>query len=221
MEEALRESEQTVRQVLEEREQLSRDLHDGILQSLFAVSLGLESSRSLVREDVKLALRNVDQAIAQLKGVMREVRHFITGPHSGLNYKGNFEANVRGLVESMTATHPTSVALQFEVDATTGISEGQSGHLLNIIREGISNALRHASATQINLSISHRGQTTLVELTDDGVGLDKNAKRSGRGLDNMKARVEIMGGHLEIVGKKDLGTKIVLEIPHESTGVAH
>ncbi len=220
MEEALRQSEQKVRQALEEREQLSRDLHDGILQSMFAVSLSLESSRSLVRDDVKLALRNVDQAIGQLKAVMREVRHFITGPPSGLNYKDNFEANVRALVDSMTAAHPTSVALHIDANAATAITKGQAVHLLNIIREGISNALRHAEAKQIDLSIAGRGEATLVELVDDGVGFDKNAKRSGHGLDNMKARVEMMGGQLEIIGKRDWGTRIVLEIPHESTGVA-
>ncbi len=221
MEEALKRSEQQVRQVLQEREQLGRDLHDGILQSLFAVSLGLEASKANLNKANAETSSHIDQAIGQLKAVMREVRQFITGSPANVSYKQDFEVNVRSLVKNMTIAHPTSFVLNIEAEAVKKVSERQALHLLNIIREGISNTLRHAQAQRGEVSVSRRGPKTHVELSDDGIGFDESDNNQrGHGLNNMKARVELMGGQWKITANPNSGTRIVVDIPHESTGIA-
>jgi PAS domain S-box-containing protein len=213
-EDALRQSERQVRQILEEREQLARDLHDGILQSLYAIGLGLEACKPVVAEDTKETLKHLDLAIVQLNSVMREVRGFIGGVKSHIRGEENFGTALALLIEGAGGDQ-TSFQYKLDSAAAAKLTTGQGEHLLKIIREAMSNTRRHAQARHGEVSIQMNGDGLRVEISDDGIGFDGHQARHGHGLRNMEARGRLVGGCLRVLSGPGSGTRVVLDIPKE------
>lgn len=218
MEEMLLQREQDLSAALQERERISRDLHDGILQSLYAVGLGLVACQPLIRQQpepiAEKLLATLDQAIGQLNQVMREVRNFIAGLESHLIQGGDFSTALRTMVHSMGAADSARYRVRIDDAAGRHISTEQAVHIMNIAREGLSNSLRHSHATRITLSLrQHIGSVCLV-ITDNGVGFSPSSVRSaGHGLANMAERAQKIGGSLTIRSEPHKGTRILLDLP--------
>lgn len=216
MEEALRQRERDLQEALDERERISQDLHDGILQSLYAVGLGIESCRPWLTKDPEKALQACDQAVAQLNNIMREVRGFIAGidPHS-LDSLDLREA-LRSMVESMTQARAMRVRLALSKQAAGAISRDKAMHLLNVVKEAVSNTIRHGHATQATVSLKRVKQGVRLSIQDDGAGFRQDRITRGRGLDNMANRANKMGGRLTVQSKPKFGTRITVDLPAES-----
>ncbi|MFQ5931638.1 MAG: PAS domain-containing protein [Nitrospiraceae bacterium] len=219
-EEELRQSERQVRRVLEEREQLCRDLHDGILQSLYAVGLGLETCKQLVEEDPKEALEDLDRAIVRVNTVMREVRNFIAGKESNLLDEEDFEAALTSIVHAMNGARYTRFQVRLDSAAAGKLTKEQAIPVLKVSREAMSNIIRHAKAQHGVVSVQMKGNRIRLEVSDDGVGFDVLRRpRQGHGLTNMEARAVQLGGRLRILSQPGCGTRIVLDIPQERAHV--
>jgi len=218
MEDVLRQRERDLRAAVEERERISQDLHDGILQSLFAVGLALESAKSKMPSRIrKTSGAPLDQAIDQLNRVMHEIRNFIAGLGSDLLKGKNLPAALQQMLDSLTQTHATQVRLAVDDRAARGLSAEQSLHMLLVIQEAVSNCIRHGRAQEATVSLKVLKQGVRLSIRDNGSGFNPRvARQTGHGLTNMAARAQKMGGRFSVVSKINEGTRVVVDLPREA-----
>ncbi|HKQ36160.1 MAG TPA: PAS domain S-box protein [Nitrospiraceae bacterium] len=221
MEDALRQREGDLRAAIEERERISQDLHDGILQSLFAVGLTLEASKSMMSPgNRKTAGPPLDQAISQLNCVMREIRNFIAGLGSDLLKGKDLQSALQHMLDSLTQNQATHVRLAVEDRAAQAVSVEQSLHLLLVIQEAVSNCIRHGCAQEATVSLKMLKQGIRLSVRDNGRGFNpKAATGTGHGLANMAVRARKIGGRFTVLSKVNEGTRIVLDLPKEASDV--
>ncbi len=217
MEEALRQREGDLRTAIEERERISRDLHDGILQSLFAVGLTLETTKSMMSSRTrKKSGLPLNQAIDQLNRVMHEIRNFIAGLGLDLLQGKDLQAALQHMLDSLTQNQATRVRLAVEDRAAQAVSVEQSLHLLLVIQEAVSNCIRHGRAQEATVSLKMLKQGIRLSVCDNGRGFKTEAATgTGHGLTNMAVRARKIGGRFTVKSKVNEGTRIVLDLPRE------
>ena len=221
MEEVLRQRERALNAALQERERISQDLHDGILQSLYAIGLGLEGCKPLVRQQAESVaepfMTTLDQAIGQLNQVMGELRNFIAGLESQVIQGGDFPTALRTMVRTMAGSSSATCTVRINDDAARRLSTEQALHIMNVVREGLSNALRHSGAKRITVSLQQLLRSVRVTITDDGVGFHaRSVQGVGHGLANMAARAQKVRGVFAIQSKPDKGTRLSLDLPKDA-----
>jgi PAS domain S-box-containing protein len=213
---ALRESEQRLSQLLEDRERISRDLHDNIIQMLYAIGLGLEESQRLFGEDSKTASSNLSNAIKELNAVIRDVRSYIAWSEPKVSDGRQLKAAIERLARTMEGTHLLHFRLKVDQAAADRLAPEEASHVLYIAREAMSNSLRHSEARSGLVSLQRRDGHVRLQVEDDGVGFDpKDVKKTSQGLRNIAARAKELGAKLEIVSEPAWGVRIVLDIPKE------
>lgn len=205
--------------VLRERERIGMDLHDGIIQSIYAVSLGLEAAADDVPEDPERARRELNDAIERLNDIIRDVRSYIfelqptqLGEDLGeslVNLVEDFRVN--SLVEA-------SVRLPERIPE---LPEPQRAALFHVAKEALVNARKHARATSVDLSLIPEDHTLRLAVHDNGDGFDPAQDQSSehRGLRNMASRAEEAGGTLTVESSQGAGTtvSIAIGVPYEVT----
>jgi signal transduction histidine kinase len=198
--------------ILEDQERIARDLHDTVVQRLFATGLSLQSLCRLTDEPTT---GRIVAAIDELDGTIRQIRTVIFGferPTSGPS------TGLRGRVLDLCAEaarvlgfEPT-VGFSGPIDTVTG---GQlADQILAVLREALSNVSRHAAANRVAVDVTATDQTITLEVTDDGRGFDDRTERAGgHGLENMRARAMRQSGHFELTAGPDGGTRLLWSAP--------
>ena len=213
-EEALQESEQRLRRSLEERVQLGRDLHDGIIQSIYAVGLGLQECRNLVIQDPSAAQARLARSISDLNTVIRDVRDFIVGLEPEALKGRDFNAALQSLVATMSRAHAALFSFDIDARAAEALNARQAAHLLQIAREAMTNSLRHAGAQSTVVTLKRQNGCVRLEVLDDGVGFEQGPSAGrGHGLRNIAARASELGACSEILSAPGKGTRVSVEIP--------
>lgn len=212
---ALRESAQQLREGIEVRSRLARDLHDGIIQSIYAVGLGLESYRMLMQTDPEAATRRLATCQRMLNDTLWEVRNFIAALEPEAETHQPPGKSLESLVNSMQQLQ--SVALSASVDHRLAerLTPNQEMQVLQIARELLSNALRHAGASQVRITLeaAAEGQARL-EVADDGTGfVPAECEAGGRGLRNVTTRARELGGAIAIDSSPGKGARIAVHFP--------
>lgn len=199
--------------VVEERERIGRDLHDGIIQRIYAVTLGLEDVPEMATQDPAAASERVDHAIEALHAAIGEIRMFIYGLRPGLDVPGSMGMALEALAEE-TRLH-TSMQIDVTAPHVAGLSPTMRGELVSIAREALSNAVRHADATHATIDFMAADDEVRLVIADDGIGFDVGATagESHQGLGNMRRRAESLGGRMEVVSARDRGTRIIVTLP--------
>jgi PAS domain S-box-containing protein len=220
MEEMLLQRERDLSAALQERERISQDLHDGILQSLYAVGLGLEGCKPMIQQQAEPVaakfMSTLDQTIGQLNHVMGEVRNFIAGLESQVIQGGDFSTALRTMVEAMSSSTRAKCLIRIDEAGARRLSTEQALHIINIVREGLSNAVRHSRATRIVVSLRELVRTVRLTIRDDGIGFNtRSAQGVGHGLGNMAARAQKVRGSFSLQSKPWKGTKILLDLPKD------
>jgi len=213
-EEALRASEMRLRESLEDRVRLGQDLHDGIIQSIYAIGLNLGECQKLIAERPEEAARRIANGIADLNAVIRDVRHFIGGLEPGAFKVKEFTTALQSLTAAMGET--TDIEFSFDVDAEAvqHVSANQATHLLYIAREAISNSVRHGQSKNTTVSLRMNEDGVRLEVRDEGVGFDlATVSRQGLGLRNIEARARELGAACQIVSAPGQGAAVRVEIP--------
>jgi signal transduction histidine kinase len=214
-EESSRRSEQHLRLALEDRERMAQNLHDGIIQSLFAFGLALERCQKLVVKDPNEVIRQLGIAIPGLKAVIRELRSYLVGQDPHIMNGRALEAALALEVRTVESSQDLHIEVQIDPAAADLVTPSQAAHLVFIAREALSNSLRHAKATHARLSLEkHHGRVRFI-LEDDGIGFDVLASSPGQGLKNMTARSAKLHAELKIVSGPCRGTRLVFELPQE------
>jgi PAS domain S-box-containing protein len=221
-ERALRASEEDLRRVLEEREDLSRDLHDNIIQTICAVGMGLEECHHLIQESPEAAGSQLAHSIESLNVVIHGVRRHLAGQDtetpSSVEY---FQRELTRLIQTVESTK----GLHFrsdnvEVSAIHNLSQKVAKQVMSITWEAVSNSLRHSGASTVSMSLQKNGTSLRLVIEDDGVGFDPESRGShGHGLRNIAARTQQIGGTLQITSQSGQGTHILVHFPGEKFNV--
>ncbi|MGQ0695742.1 MAG: PAS domain-containing sensor histidine kinase [Nitrospiraceae bacterium] len=201
---------------MEEREKLSQDLHDNILQSLYAVGMQLEAAKLVMGKAPRQSKAHMTQAIDQLNHLMLDVRQFITLLTQRTSVKLDFGQALRQLVASFSPSRRAAVDLEITDPVLSLITSQQGEHLLNIVRESLSNSMRHAQATHRSVRLDHRGNKIRLVICDDGIGFPARRHRHrGHGLANMAARAKKIRARFTLDSAPGKGTCIMVEVPVE------
>lgn len=213
VEAALRASEASLREAATMRVRLARDLHDGVIQSIFGAGLGLEGVRESLRDNPTAALARLDAIRASLNGTIREVRSFITGLEPEETDRRPFAENLQTLVQTLQILHPGILELELADDPPPRLQAGEEVHALQIVRECVSNALRHGGARRIRIWFGTADGRSRLEVADNGGGFDPGkvaARGTGSGLANLSARAQEMGAELVITSAPGAGARVTL-----------
>ena len=209
--------------VAEERDRIGRDLHDGIIQSLYAVGLSLEDVPDLMAEAPDDAFERVDSAIESINLAIRDIRNFIYGLRPEAVDGTQVVAGLAALAEEVRHGGLVDVIAQLDPAADPDLDPTSGGELLNLVREALSNAVRHGHARTISIELAANEIGSTLVVADDGVGFDPTQPVRGghHGLANMRARAIAIGGRLEIDSASGAGTRIVVVLsrPQPTTGV--
>ena len=204
--------------IVEERQRISQDLHDSIIQSLYAISLSLEDLPDVITEDPGEGASRADKAIDSIHATIRDIRNFIMGLQPELLAEADLATGIHTLAAEFQSN--TLIDLEVRVDADLQEPPHEySAHLLAITREALSNIARHSGATRASLALSAHDGTMRLVIGDNGRGFDVTEVRSSRqrGLINLNARAEAIGGTMNLNSEPGAGTRLELLIPISTT----
>lgn len=213
-EQALRQSERQLRQALEERELLARDLHDNIVQAIYAAGMRLEEVQRFAAKDPQQASAQLANTIGDLNSIIRDVRRYISGPGRRPLSASQLQRELRKLMQALDSFGAPQFDLAVDAAAAERLSSEQANHVLYIAREALSNALQHSRGRHGSLTLSLAGGGVRIEVSDDGVGFDPQL-RKGNGLRNMAARADHIGASFAIDSSPGRGTRVVVQITSE------
>lgn len=204
-----------LRLALDDRARLSRDLHDGIIQTLYASGMSLSSIRALLRRDPAAAESLLDQTRREINASIRDVRNFITRLESEATPSPAFARAVRDLLGFMQAGREVTFDVDVDESLVADLPVDTRAEVLQVVREAVSNALRHGAARHLQVSLRPDAAGRLqLEIVDDGRGFDPAAPPgTGRGLNNLRERAAVLQGVLDIASRPGQGARVTLTFP--------
>ena len=211
VEAALREREAELHRTIEERAKFGRDLHDGVIQSLYATGMGLRGIRALLTPEQIEAAARLEQTRAALNETIHDVRNFIIGLEPEALKLQTFSQAVVVLLEIVQGMRPLRSKVDIDEALAARLTLAQRFHALQIAREAISNAIRHGEAAFVRVELKPQGEFVRLEVFDDGRGFDA-AHRAGRGhgFASFTQRARELGAELIIDSAPGQGTTIRL-----------
>jgi two-component system sensor histidine kinase DevS len=194
-------------EVLAERDRMARDLHDSVIQRLFAAGMALQGTAGL-RGGAEVAAR-IDAVVQELDISIREIREAIFTLRSGPRAPASLRAQVLGLASG--AEHTLGFAPAVSFDGAIGkVPADVTAQAVAVIREALSNIARHAGASAAEITLS-AGADLLLAVSDNGRGLGPAGRSSG--LRNMRERAQLLGGSFEVISEPGAGTRLHWRVP--------
>jgi signal transduction histidine kinase len=201
--------------ILEERERIGMDLHDGIIQSIYAVGLTLDHARHLLKEDPNQAKEKIDKAITDLDAAIRDIRAYILDLRPRNLHNETLLQGITRLVHEFRANTLVEVSLRGPEDGLEKLPESQAVALFHICQEALANIGRHAQARHVAIILWSTRDRALLEIQDDGKGfeIEKVLTSIGHGLSNMETRAHNAGGDVDITSEPGKGTTVLAWVP--------
>jgi signal transduction histidine kinase len=198
--------------IVDERERISRDLHDSVIQAIYAQTLALDDVPELVTQDPVEAGRRVDDAIDALHAVIRDIRNFIFGLRPVLLEGGSLADGLEQLATELRRSGGVEVTVT--TDDAGDLPIETVAELLSLTREGLSNVARHAEATVASVRLEADEDALRLELADDGSGFDPALapEQGHHGLANMRSRADALGASLDVDSAPGRGTRIIVTL---------
>ncbi len=208
--------------VFRERERFARDLHDDVIQAVYAVGLDLQTTVNLIGNDNEKASERISSAVKRLNSVIHVLRAYIHGLEAQAEHdlKTALESMVRQFQkeEGPTISFNYLVPQVAQIKPTVSMKDWQQ-QLRQILREALNNIVQHAEASDIQVDARVEGGSLVMTVKDNGKGLppgDPFTPKEGRrrmGLNNMRTRAMLLGGDLQLFSKPGEGTRVVITIP--------
>jgi signal transduction histidine kinase len=195
--------------VLQDRERIARELHDGVIQSLFAAGMSLQGATALT-DDLE-AQRRIESVVTDIDGTIRDLRNYIFGLQPTILADRELDQALRGLTEGLQQRTGIVAVADIDPHAAAELSF-RSADLVQFAREALSNVDRHSGAATCRVSLSMADGAAMLEVDDDGKGFDQAAATAGSGLPNLEARALAIGGELSIESSPQ-GTTVRITIP--------
>jgi signal transduction histidine kinase len=194
-------------EVLADRDRIARDLHDHVIQRLFAIGLGLQSTHR--REKSPAQAVRLDDHIDQLHEVIQEIRTAIFDLQAGPAESPQLRAMLHELVTEIVGESPirTTVRMSGPLDI---LPAGLAQHARAVVREAVSNAVRHSNCDEVVITVSVADEL-VIDVTDDGIGIPETVARSG--LHNLAQRAVDSGGRCIVTAGATGGTKLTWSAP--------
>jgi signal transduction histidine kinase len=197
--------------VYEDRDRLARDLHDTVIQRLFAVGLSLQSmvgapGAAGLAERLGRAISDIDDTIRQVRSTIFEL--------GSAEYNQGFRSNLLSLLADLNPVVGFEVRATFGGPVDTAMSDQISEHLFAVVREAVTNVGRHAHATEATVTVSISEGHCLVQVEDNGRGIDATeARPESLGLVNLRRRAEKLGGRFMVESSSSGGTLVSWQVP--------
>ena len=203
--------------VLEERERIGMDLHDGTIQSIYGVGLALENARMLLRDNPQVAEDRLQKAMEDLNHTIRDIRNYILDLRPRQLHGESLIEGLGRLITEFRQNTKLEVSLAGPKEPLTDLTQVNAMSLFHICQEALANIAKHAKASKVSIDLWATSERILLEVSDDGQGfeLDKVNKTVGHGLANMLTRVQNVGGDLDISSAPGEGTSILAWVPRQ------
>ncbi|MCH7587237.1 MAG: GAF domain-containing sensor histidine kinase [Chloroflexi bacterium] len=200
--------------IAEERERIAMDLHDGIIQSIFAVGLTLDSIRTMIRKNPDDAIFHLDHAIDSLNDNIRDIRSYILDMQPGRFLGTDFKEGIMLLSREFEANSLIEIELYLEDGAIQHLGLDESKSFLQITQEALANIAKHAEASRVWVSVRELDERIYLQIIDNGRGfnLQDTQELLGHGLSNMEKRTHQIGGEFEVVTSLREGTTITAQL---------
>jgi signal transduction histidine kinase len=200
--------------LLAERERISRDLHDGIIQSIYAAGLMLEGATQAIMEDPAAAEAQLGRAMYSLNQTIQDIRRYIFNLRSGGREASDLRSGLEELLRDFRINTLLETELIVEGEEPPTLRADQRGHIFQVAREALSNAARHARARRVEVWLSFGDDALRLRISDDGVGMVDGVARSGQGLRNIRERVRLLEGNLDLDSAPGRGVTMTLTVPY-------
>jgi signal transduction histidine kinase len=198
--------------LLDDRERIARDLHDTVIQRLFATGLSLQATTRLVRADPDAAIARVESAVDDLDMTVKHIRSAIFGLEASRSRSDGLRARVLSLTREAAGALGFEPTVLFEGPVDSAVSANVADELVATLREALSNVARHSRAGRAEVEV-HVADEVLLRVVDDGVGPPDLDARMGNGLRNMTARAQHLGGTFELAAGETRGSLLLWRVP--------
>ncbi len=187
-----------------DRERIARDLHDHVIQRLFAAGMGLQSATALTREP--RVQKRLAETIEQLDDTIRDIRNTIFGLSLPLGGQGGLRAKITDLARQSEVALGFAPSVAFDGPIDAGVPDRVAPHVLACVSECLSNAARHAKASAVAVRVTLPNEWLTVTVTDNGRGMGPQTRSSG--LANLKERARLLDGTCEVSSPEEGGTQV-------------
>jgi signal transduction histidine kinase len=200
--------------IVEERTRIGMDLHDGIIQSIFAVGLTLESAKFSLPEGAAETQQLLQRAIDSLNDTIRDIRNYILDLRPR-HFQGDLSAGLAQLVREFQANTLVEVELVAPAKLLAGLPTAVARTIFLSTQEALANVARHARASEVRVVVTKVGSAVHLTIRDNGQGFDMKSKSHtvGHGLANMQARATELKGSFILASQPGQGTSITLQLP--------
>jgi signal transduction histidine kinase len=201
--------------VLEERERIGMDLHDGIIQSLYGVGLALDYSRIAFDDDPQQSKDKIIQSIEALNSVIQDIRSYILDLRPRQFHGEDLKQGLQRLVDEFQANCSIRIQLTGPENGLIDFPAPNATALFHICQESLANIAKHSRAHNATVNLWTVRDRVLLEVTDDGQGFDlsKMSVTLGHGLSNMHTRARKVGGDVEITAYPGEGATVLAWVP--------
>ncbi|MDO9130023.1 MAG: GAF domain-containing sensor histidine kinase [Anaerolineales bacterium] len=202
--------------VLEERERIGMDLHDGVIQSIYGVGMALENARLLMREDIQQADNRIQKAMDDLNRTIRDIRTYILDLRPRDMRDDSLMEGLQRLIAEFQQNAKAEITLAGPKNDHLGdLPQLHAMALFHICQEALANVAKHAHATKVSVDLWVSSDRVLLEIHDDGRGfyVAEINKMVGHGLANMMTRVHNVSGDLDVTSTPGEGTTILAWVP--------
>ena len=202
---------------LEERERIAMDLHDGVIQTVYAVALHLEDAAERVSEAPEEVRPTLNEAIDSLHQVIKDIRSYIFNLRAQVSQVDDLPGAIRELAETLRVNTLMNVQVEMAMSPSDSLEENEAIGLFHIAQEALNNVGKHSGATAVSIRLTARGRSVSLEVEDNGKGFDARGRGSaeGHGLRNMRDRARSMGAELFTDSKIGRGTRVRVDLPLE------
>lgn len=201
--------------VIDERERIGMDLHDGIIQSLYAVGLILQNTHLLLTKDVRESEKQIEIAMDALNEAIRDIRAYILDLRPRQLRDEDLLTGMQSLAREFRANTFVDVELDGKPQDVEQLNDEATEALFHIFQESLANIAKHAKAEKVQVRLWRTQDRMMLKVNDDGKGFDLNKvnQRIGHGLSNMHTRAESVSGGIEIISIRRQGTTILAWVP--------
>lgn len=201
---------------LEERDRIGMDLHDGVIQSIYAVALHLEDCADRVPDDTDNVRTDIEKAIDNLNKVIKDIRSYIFDLRPQLSRVDDLPQALGQLVEQFRVNNLTATTLDIERPFVGAGGEAEAMALFHIAQEALNNAGKHSRATAVAIRLHTTSEGLMLEVEDNGIGFEQapdGMSGAHHGLRNMRDRARSVGGVLSYTSAPGEGTTVRVVVP--------